>query len=83
MNLRYDWPPVERYECKADMNTRLRVELDNMFSYARNQAVGLLTPPPPPAGEIPYTLSLYFFHALTNYKPTSYMNSGALLEFLY
>lgn len=37
MNLRYDWPPVERYECKADMNTRLGVDLNNMFSYARNE----------------------------------------------
>ena len=37
MNLRYDWAPVERYECNADMNTRLRVDLNNIFSHGRNE----------------------------------------------
>ena len=54
-----------------------------MSSAAYVPGCGAPDPPSPAAGEIPYTLSPYFFHALTNYKPTSYLNSGALLEFLY
>ena len=37
MNMRYDWPPIERYECKADSSARLAPDPYNMFSCGRNE----------------------------------------------